>query len=237
MLNAHFQTVFGITKTQSTLLQLAYFGAYLVFAPFASIFVCSTPLIASELSSDRGSSPQMRKKGYKAGIHLGLTLYSLGERVFRSAESTPFVMSVARQARSSSGPQRSTRSMAALWAARSSSVSVQLSRLVWPLVLIDCNAGCGLACLEVAANSYISVLGTPKYASVRLNFSQGFQGVASFTGPLIAARWFFTGKNATTLDTVQWFVVLTEGCRFVLILLCRVYLAVAGLGVALNILF
>lgn len=64
--------------------------------------------------------------------------------------------------------------------------------------------GCGLATLEVAANSYISVLGTPKYAAARLNFSQGFQGVASFAGPLIASRWFFRGANATKLDTVQW---------------------------------
>lgn len=67
--------------------------------------------------------------------------------------------------------------------------------------------GCGLATLEVAANSYIAVLGSPKYAAARLNFSQGFQGVASFAGPLIASRWFFLGKNATTLDTVQWFVI------------------------------
>jgi FHS family L-fucose permease-like MFS transporter len=53
-----------------------------------------------------------------------------------------------------------------------------------------------------------------------LNFSQGFQGVASFTGPLIASKYFFQGKNATSLDTVQW-----------------VYLAVAGLGVFLNVVF
>lgn len=70
--------------------------------------------------------------------------------------------------------------------------------------------GCGLATLEVAANSYISVLGSPKYAAARLNFSQGFQGVASFTGPLIAARWFFLGENATKLDTVQWYSRVTE---------------------------
>lgn len=39
VLNAHFQTVFGINKVQSTLLQLAYFGAYVVWSPFAGIFV------------------------------------------------------------------------------------------------------------------------------------------------------------------------------------------------------
>ncbi|KAK0454476.1 major facilitator superfamily domain-containing protein [Armillaria borealis] len=161
VLNAHFQTIFGISKVQSTLLQLAYFGAYLVYAPIASIF--------------------MKRKGYKAGIHMGLGLYSLGAVFF--------------------------------WP---SAVYQKYGGFVACTFVI----GCGLATLEVAANSYIAVLGTPRYAAARLNFSQGFQGVASFAGPLIASRWFFTGANATSLDTVQW-----------------VYLAVAGLGIVLNILF
>ncbi|KAH9858758.1 MFS general substrate transporter [Lenzites betulinus] len=161
VLNAHFQTIFGIGKTQSTLLQLAYFGAYLVYAPIASIF--------------------MEKYGYKKGIHMGLTLYSLGAIFF--------------------------------WP---SAVFRSYGGFVGCTFVI----GCGLSCLEVAANSYISVLGSPKYAAARLNFSQGFQGVASFAGPMIASKWFFQGKNATSLDTVQW-----------------VYLAVAGLGLVLNILF
>ncbi|KAI0044539.1 MFS general substrate transporter [Auriscalpium vulgare] len=161
VLNAHFQQVFGISKLQSTLLQLAYFGAYVVFSPFAGLF--------------------MRHYGYKKGIHLGLTLYSLGAVFF------------------------------------------------WPSAkyekyggFVGCTfvIGCGLSCLEVAANSYISVLGSPQYAAMRLNFSQGFQGLASFAGPLIASTYFFRGKNANTLDTVQW-----------------VYLAVACLGLVLNILF
>ncbi|KAF8813672.1 MFS general substrate transporter [Phlegmacium glaucopus] len=161
VLNAHFQVVFHIDKTRSTLLQLAYFGAYLVFSPFAGIF--------------------MRKYGYKAGIHLGLTLYSLGAVFF--------------------------------WP---SAKFAKYGGFVGCTFVI----GCGLATLEVAANSYISVLGSSKYAAARLNFSQGFQGVASFAGPLIASRWFFLGANATRLETVQW-----------------VYLAVAGLGLVLNILF
>jgi len=161
VLNAHFQVVFGIDKTRSTLLQLAYFGAYLVFSPFAGIF--------------------MRKHGYKAGIHLGLGLYSLGAIFF--------------------------------WP---SAKFAKYGGFVGCTFVI----GCGLSTLEVAANSYISVLGSPKYAAARLNFSQGFQGIASFAGPLIASRWFFLGANATKLDTVQW-----------------VYLAVAGLGIVLNILF
>lgn len=80
--------------------------------------------------------------------------------------------------------------------------------------------GGGLAILEVAANSYISVLGSQKYAAARLTFSQGFQGIATFAGPSIASRWFFLGANAKSLGTVQW-----------------VYLAVAALGLVLNVLF
>ncbi|KAI0093231.1 MFS general substrate transporter [Irpex rosettiformis] len=161
VLNSHFQQVFGISKVQSTLLQLAYFGAYLVWSPFASVF--------------------MDRYGYKKGIHLGLTLYSLGAIFF--------------------------------WP---SAVFEKYGGFVGCTFVI----GCGLSTLEVAANSYISVLGSPKYAAARLNFSQGFQGVASFAGPMIASRWFFRGKNANSLDTVQW-----------------VYLAVAGLGLVLNIMF
>ncbi|KAG6375437.1 major facilitator superfamily domain-containing protein [Boletus reticuloceps] len=123
----------------------------------------------------------MRRVGYKKGIHIGLSLYSLGAIFF--------------------------------WP---SAKFEKYGGFVGSTFII----GCGLSTLEVAANSYISVLGTPRYAAARLNFSQGFQGVASFSGPLIAARWFFTGRNVNSLGTVQW-----------------VYLAVAGLGVVLNVLF
>ncbi|KAI0247807.1 major facilitator superfamily domain-containing protein [Lactifluus subvellereus] len=87
---------------------------------------------------------------------------------------------------------------------------------------VDCTfiIGCGLSCLEVAANSYITVLGASRYAAMQLNISQGFQGIASFAGPLIASTYFFKGKYATTPSTVRW-----------------VYMAVSGLGVVLNVLF
>jgi MFS transporter, FHS family, L-fucose permease len=64
--------------------------------------------------------------------------------------------------------------------------------------------GCGLSTLEVAGDSYIAVLGNPKYAAARLDFSQGFQGIGAFVGPMIASRWFIRGMNVDTLGTVQW---------------------------------
>jgi FHS family L-fucose permease-like MFS transporter len=79
---------------------------------------------------------------------------------------------------------------------------------------------CGLATLETAANSYAVVIGDPASASARLQFCQSWNGVASFIGPLIASKFFFTGKNAHNLVNVQF-----------------VYLAVACAGVAIAILF
>ncbi|ORX36965.1 major facilitator superfamily domain-containing protein [Kockovaella imperatae] len=79
---------------------------------------------------------------------------------------------------------------------------------------------CGLATLEVAANSYVSVMPPRGFANFRLQFSQSFNGVASFSGPLIASKYFFSGENANNLNNVQW-----------------VYLAVAGMGVAIALAF
>lgn len=79
---------------------------------------------------------------------------------------------------------------------------------------------CGLATLETSANSYAVIIGDPASASMRLQFCQSWNGVASFVGPLIASRYFFTGANADNLTNVQY-----------------VYLAVACLGVAVAVLF
>lgn len=63
VLNKHFQTVLGITKLQSTGLQVVYFGGgYLLFSP-----------IAAEV---------MKRKGYKVTILMGFSLYSLGAVFF-----------------------------------------------------------------------------------------------------------------------------------------------------------
>ncbi|KAF4624045.1 hypothetical protein G7Y89_g14129 [Cudoniella acicularis] len=70
---------------------------------------------------------------------------------------------------------------------------------------------CGLATLETAANSYAVVIGDPASASARLQFCQSWNGVASFIGPLIASKFFFTGKNLNNLVNVQ-FVYLAVSC-------------------------
>jgi FHS family L-fucose permease-like MFS transporter len=62
-LNKHFQNILGITRTQSTGLQAAYFGiGYFAYSP-----------VAAEI---------LRRKGYKVAIISGLALYSLGAILF-----------------------------------------------------------------------------------------------------------------------------------------------------------
>ena len=62
VLNKHFQELLNITKTRSTLLQGAYFGAYFLIALPAGLF--------------------MNRYGYKKGIITGLLLYTTGALLF-----------------------------------------------------------------------------------------------------------------------------------------------------------
>lgn len=152
VLNKHFQETLNITKSRSTLLQAAYFGAYFIVALPAGLF--------------------MNRYGYKRGIIMGLLLYAAGAFVFYPA-------------------------------AEASSFNLFLLAL---FILAS-----GLACLETAANPYVTVLGDPETATTRLNLSQCFNGVGSFLGPVIASYLFF-GEDANTnggnLDSVQLIYVI-----------------------------
>lgn len=152
VLNKHFQETLNVTKSRSTLLQAAYFGAYFLVALPAGIF--------------------MNKYGYKKGIIMGLLLYAAGAFLFYPA-------------------------------AEQSSFNFFLLAL---FVLAS-----GLACLETAANPYVTVLGTPETSATRLNLSQCFNGVGSFLGPVIASYLFFnkdiTGANGN-LDSVKLIYVV-----------------------------
>ena len=161
VLNKHFQESLNITKTRSTLLQSAYFGAYFMVSFPAAMF--------------------MNKYGYKKGIIAGLLLYAIGAFLFYPA-------------------------------AQQSSFNFFLLSL---FILAS-----GLACLETAANPYVTVLGKPETSAFRLNLSQCFNGVGSFIGPIIAANLFFGSNNEKgNLDSVQ----------FVYIVIGMLVLLVAGL--------
>ncbi len=151
VLNKHFQEALNITKSRSTLLQGAYFGAYFLIALPAGIF--------------------MNKYGYKKGIILGLFLFAAGAFLFYPA--------------------------------------AQQSSFNFFLVALFILAS-GAACLETAANPYVTVLGSPETSASRLNLSQCFNGVGSFFGPIIAAYLFFGGDKGsnTNLDSVKMIYII-----------------------------
>jgi len=145
VLNKHFQETLNISKTRSTLLQGAYFGAYFLIALPAGMFV--------------------NKYGYKKGIILGLFLYATGAFLFYPAAQ-------------------------------------QLSFNFFLVALFILASG--LACLETAANPYVTVLGSPETSETRLNLSQCFNGVGAFLGPIIAAFLFFGGNaHHNNLNSVK----------------------------------
>lgn len=169
VLNKHFQTVLGVTRLESTGLQVMYFGGgYLLFSP-----------IAAEV---------LKRRGYKFTIIMGLCLYSLGAIAFWPAAHF-------------TDPDNKKAAFGGF--------------LVCTLVI-----ACGLATLETSANSYAVVIGNPASASARLQFCQSWNGVASFIGPLIASKVFFSGEGSSDLTSVQY-----------------VYLAVACAGAAVAVLF
>lgn len=51
--------------------------------------------------------------------------------------------------------------------------------------------GCGLTCLETAANPYVTVLGEPQSAEQRINFSQSLNGLGWIVGPLVGGLLLF----------------------------------------------
>ena len=78
----------------------------------------------------------------------------------------------------------------------------------------------GLACLETAANPYVTVLGKPDTSEIRLNLAQCFNGVGSFMGPIIGANLFFgNSESGGNLDSV----------KMVYIIIGLVVLVIAGL--------
>ena len=55
--------------------------------------------------------------------------------------------------------------------------------------------GCGLACLEVAANPYVTLLGEPATAASRINRAQSFNGLGCILGALLGGAYCFSSDD------------------------------------------
>lgn len=58
--------------------------------------------------------------------------------------------------------------------------------------------GCGLTCLETAANPYVTVLGDRDGAERRLNLAQAFNGLGWIFGPLVGGLFLFSAKDGSS---------------------------------------
>ncbi|MDR0794462.1 MAG: MFS transporter [Tannerella sp.] len=64
--------------------------------------------------------------------------------------------------------------------------------IFWFYLMLLFVIGCGLACLEVAANPYVTLLGEPETAASRINRAQSFNGLGCIFGALLGGAYCFS---------------------------------------------
>ena len=72
----------------------------------------------------------------------------------------------------------------------------------WFFLLCLFIIGCGLTCLETAANPYVTVLGDPESAERRISLSQSFNGLGRIVGPLVGGLLLFDGEDGTASSSL-----------------------------------
>jgi len=136
VLNKHFQDLLALSKTQSGLIQTAFFIAYLVVAfPAAKM---------------------IRRVGYQKGILAGLVVLAAGAFLFIPAGM----------------------------------VFKTFGAFLFALFVL----ASGLACIETAANPYVTVLGSKDGAAGRLSIAQAFNSCAYILAPTVGGLLLF-GKE------------------------------------------
>jgi FHS family L-fucose permease-like MFS transporter len=92
---------------------------------------------------------------------------------------------------------------------------------------------CGIALLQVAANPYVAVVGSPQTASARLNLVQAFNSLGTTFAPLFGGYLILGRSNSGTLEAGQ---VLTQAERLADAQAVQLpYLIVAGVLVVLAV--
>lgn len=67
--------------------------------------------------------------------------------------------------------------------------------IFWYYLFLLFVIGCGLACLEVAANPYVTLLGDPSTAASRINRAQSFNGLGCIFGSLLGGAYCFSTED------------------------------------------
>ena len=136
VLNKHFQNLLSLTKTQSGLIQTAFFMAYLLLALPAALMI--------------------RRIGYQRGILVGLVILAIGAFLFIPAGL----------------------------------VFKTFGAFLFALFVL----ATGLACIETAANPYVTILGPKDGAPGRLSVAQAFNSCAYILAPTVGGALLFGNK-------------------------------------------
>jgi FHS family L-fucose permease-like MFS transporter len=133
----HLQSIFSLTYLQASLIQLAFFGSYFVFAQPAGWLV--------------------ERIGYQRTMVAGLVTMSVGALLFvPAATSARYAFFLGAQ-----------------------------------MVL-----AAGVTILQVAANPYVTILGSPETASSRLNLTQAFNTLGDTVAPYVGSILILGGAAA-----------------------------------------
>lgn len=67
--------------------------------------------------------------------------------------------------------------------------------------------GCGLTCLETAANPYVTVLGDKDSAERRINLAQSFNGLGWICGPLVGGLFLFAADGGSGSVAIPYAII------------------------------
>lgn len=68
--------------------------------------------------------------------------------------------------------------------------------------------GCGLTCLETAANPYVAVLGDDETSASRLNLAQSLNGLGWIVGPLVGGLFVFQGDDGNSGSVAMPYAII-----------------------------
>ena len=84
--------------------------------------------------------------------------------------------------------------------------------------------GCGLTCLETAANPYIAVLGDEDTSASRLNLAQSLNGLGWIVGPLVGGLLVFRGADGNSGSVALPYTIIGIAVLLIAIVISRVKL-------------
>lgn len=84
--------------------------------------------------------------------------------------------------------------------------------------------GCGLTCLETAANPYVTVLGDEASAPSRLNLAQSLNGLGWIVGPLVGGLIVFSGEDGNSGSVALPYAVIGVVVLVVAFVFCQIQL-------------